>query len=52
MLDLPMKQSIQGAPPQSRRADALRRCRQDVLLDEALRETFPASDPISAMQFT
>jgi len=29
-----------------------RRLRQEILLDEALKDTFPASDPISSMNFT
>lgn len=36
-------------PPKDRRGDGERK-RQEEELDEALEETFPASDPISPMQ--
>jgi hypothetical protein len=36
-----------GPPPPSAAGPADRRQRQDALLDEALKETFPASDPVS-----
>ena len=44
---------LTGAPLQSRSAgQAERHSRQSTLLDQALLETFPASDPVSVMQIT
>jgi hypothetical protein len=41
---------IESIPQPQSPAQAELRRRQDALLDDALRETFPASDPISVMQ--
>jgi hypothetical protein len=38
-----------ASAPQARQSEAQR---QEALLDEALKETFPASDPVSVIQIT
>lgn len=52
--DPPSVDPIGGSPGSNDRVrtDAERTKRQDDLLDEALEETFPASDPVSVFQIT
>jgi hypothetical protein len=38
--------------PDDKIEEQYRRLRQEMLLDEALKDTFPASDPISSINFT
>jgi hypothetical protein len=38
--------------PDRRKDDDDERARQEAMLDEALMETFPASDPIAIMRFS
>ena len=42
----------QGKPDQLREAQRTSEDRQEALVDEALEETFPASDPVSAKRIT
>jgi len=41
-----------GKPDQLREKDRASEDRQEALLDEGLKETFPASDPVSAKRIT
>jgi hypothetical protein len=45
--EAPPPGGLDGAPP-----EPLENSRQDDLLDEALKETFPASDPVSVYRLT
>lgn len=47
------RRATRGAPGLDVAAHAMRaRARQEQLLDEALEETFPASDPVAVMRLT
>lgn len=41
-----------SAMPRRKAEDRERRLRQEKTLDEALENTFPASDPVSSLRFT
>ena len=45
-------QKVAANAPDNDIEEQYRRLRQEILLDEALKDTFPASDPISSMNFT
>jgi hypothetical protein len=47
---LRLKHRSRTAPSDAAPSDAAERRRLDALLDEGLKETFPASDPVAAVQ--